>query len=529
MRLFRIPSESRRWLLGWLVPLLAVNGSYTGYLLSRLVSIHSAEISLQAYAIRLIDRSDDAFGEAKSTLAAMKRTELPDCSRAELNRFATILFRSRYLRDMGIMSDHQIDCSTMLGSLNPSLPLPALSFSEPDQTIIYPDIPLFHSSGDPALTLRQGRRYVTFNPNLMASLAIPTYSYVFPANLFVHTSPADHSQHLSQLQVSATSRTSKGRSGRTIFATRCSTKTSLCVTAYALIPVILRSERRHSIESAAAGGLAGVSIALLLVLVIERRQGLEGRFRRAIKHGKLNVVYQPIVEIQTGKTVGAEALARWMDRARGNVSPGDFLPIAARLGLSEALTRFVVRTLLDESKALLLANPQFRISFNITAAELVGAWLLPFLQVETMARGIALRSLAVEVTEEATADHKELAEMIHELRRHEVSVYLDDFGTGYSSLGYLEFLAVDVLKVDKAFTRAIRTESVMSPVLRNIIEMAEELQLNVIVEGVETEEQCAYLKLIANRLLGQGWYFARPMSAADLNERVLTESFADSR
>lgn len=524
MHFLRSLSVSNRRLLLWLIPLLGFAGFFSGYTAGGLVSIHMAKTRLQDYAVRLIERSDAASQEARMALAAMESMHQPYCSHQQLDQYGLLLFRSRYLRDMGRMSNGHIDCSSLLGTLDPPVAIPAHSFAEPDQVQVYPDIPLFQGSGMRSITLRHGQGYVTLNPNLMASLEIPGYSYVFSVTLAIDSASPRQATAVSQLPVWALSQAGQGRFRQVLFATRCSNVDADCVTAYTTIPVVLRSEKRLALQCAAAGAIAGVGLALLFTLLLERRRGLEHRFRRMLQQCGLKVAYQPIVDFKTGRIVKAEALARWTDEKTGEIAPAVFLPLAHQLGLTEQLTRCVIRSVLSDLAEMLSLDPSFRVSFNISAPELAGFWLVPFLQAETTARGLPLTSLAVEITEGSTADHTALVSGIRNLRRNGVHVYLDDFGTGYSSLAYLESLDVDAVKIDKAFTHAIGTASVTSSILRQIVELADGLRLQVIVEGVETEQQAAYLKAVkCHDLLCQGWYFGRPMPASALGERLLAE------
>lgn len=531
MRFLRTPSASHRRLLAWLVPAFALAGLFAGYSLGWLISMHVTRTNLEHYAMLLIERSDAATIEALAVLEAMDHNKAPYCSHQQLDQFGFLVFRSRYLRDIGHIRDGHMDCSSLLGPLNPPAAIPPPNFFQANSnTYVYLDAPLFEDVSPPlkarplpAITLQQGSRYVTLGPNLMASIEEPGYSYIFSVRSPHQSAVAGGLRSTAPLPVESVSEDGSGRYRNLLFATRCSAIDSKCFTAYASIPAVVRSEARYSWEMGAAGGFAGISLAILLTLVYERQRSMDRRFRRALQRCQLSVVYQPIVDLANGQTIGAEALARWTDAKGELVLPAVFLPIVERLELGSSLTRCVVRHLLDDLAELPVVDFTFRISFNVSAPEVAGSWLLPFLKAETSVRGISLDNLAIEITEGATADHAELAHAIHELRQSGLRVYLDDFGTGYSSLSYLQSLGVDCVKIDKAFTRAIETASVTSPILSQIVEMAEALQLQVIVEGVETEIQMNHLRRFAHPLSVQGWYFGRPMPASAFRERLLAE------
>jgi sensor c-di-GMP phosphodiesterase-like protein len=138
--------------------------------------------------------------------------------------------------------------------------------------------------------------------------------------------------------------------------------------------------------------------------------------------------------------------------------------------------------------------------------------------VETLMRTkVPAKNLVIEITESSTANREVAMEAIRNLRRRGHRIHIDDFGTGYSSLSYLLYLAVDTIKIDKAFTRAIGTESVTVAILPQILAMAESLKLDVVVEGVETGRQADYFSASGQSVYGQGWLYGRPVTAEEFH------------
>jgi sensor c-di-GMP phosphodiesterase-like protein len=130
---------------------------------------------------------------------------------------------------------------------------------------------------------------------------------------------------------------------------------------------------------------------------------------------------------------------------------------------------------------------------------------------------VSTESVVIEITESSTALYKAAVETIHQLRRRGHNIHIDDFGTGYSSLSYLHDLSVDAIKIDRSFTQAIGTQAVTVAILPQILEMAKALNLQVIVEGIETNLQATYFSAVALPTLGQGWLFGRPVTADEFH------------
>jgi sensor c-di-GMP phosphodiesterase-like protein len=276
----------------------------------------------------------------------------------------------------------------------------------------------------------------------------------------------------------------------------------------------------------ALGGMTGALFGFVISLIYRHSRSMEQQLRRAIRRDQLRLVYQPIVDLASRRIVGAEALARWTDEDGFAVGPDIFIKIAEERDFVGSITRLVVRHALRDFAATLRANPDFRLSINVAAADLADPQFLPMLDNALKRAEVRAQSVAIEITESSTALYKVAMETIHQLRRRGHSVHIDDFGTGYSSLSYLSDLSVDAIKIDRSFTQAIGTEAVTVAILPQILAMAEALNLQVIVEGIETSLQVDYFTGAALPVLGQGWLFGRPVPAVEFH-RLLAEDKKD--
>lgn len=241
-----------------------------------------------------------------------------------------------------------------------------------------------------------------------------------------------------------------------------------------------------------------------------RRQPAQ-QLKRAVHSKNFEVNYQPIVAIADGRCLGAECLIRWQDEDGHAVRPDHFVPIAEANGLIEAMTDIVLEKSIEELGDALRSGTLY-LSINLSAGDMAKRRFYPLLRDSLARAGLDPQRIAIEATERGFVDAERANSVIAEMRSAGHSILIDDFGTGYSSLSYLQKLAVDVIKIDKAFVDAINTESATSSVIVHIIAMAKQLGLKTVAEGIETEAQAEFLKAHGVDA-GQGWYYSKPLTA----------------
>jgi sensor c-di-GMP phosphodiesterase-like protein len=220
--------------------------------------------------------------------------------------------------------------------------------------------------------------------------------------------------------------------------------------------------------------------ACLAILLDLKRQSLESQLRRAICSGTLSLVYQPIVDLRKESVVGAEALIRWTKRNGDSVSPEVFIALAEEKRFVGHITRFVLRRVVDEFGDM-LAQGRLHITMNLTVQDLADPNFLPELNRCLGSANINSAAIGLELTERSTADPVIARNALLKLRQAGYTIYIDDFGTGYSSLAYLHQLSVNGIKVDQMFTNTAGTGSVTASVIPQIISMAEQLGLKMII------------------------------------------------
>jgi predicted signal transduction protein with EAL and GGDEF domain len=253
-----------------------------------------------------------------------------------------------------------------------------------------------------------------------------------------------------------------------------------------------------------------------------KRLMLENKLRRAIEEEQLTLHFQPKISLASRRVAGFEALVRWHDAELGNVSPADFIPIAEEAGLIGGIGNWVlraaVRQLEEWQQSELRGLP---VAVNLSGRELSES-IVERIEGVLREEGVDAELLGLEITETAVIRGDASAiRALEQLRSMGVRIALDDFGTGYSSLSYLRNLPIDVVKIDRSFVRFVETEPDDAALLGSIVSMAKVLNLEVVVEGVESEGQLALLSEIGCDEV-QGFFLAAPTSPEDV-PRVMAE------
>ena len=264
------------------------------------------------------------------------------------------------------------------------------------------------------------------------------------------------------------------------------------------------------------------------------RQSIEESLRRALEQREFSVHYQPKVDLRTGKITGAEALIRWMHPTQGPVSPAQFIPVAEDSGLIRPIGKWVLREACNQARVWADAGlPAATIAVNVSAIEFLQENFLEDVFRILKETGMDPRSLELEVTESVLMKRADSAvSALRELRARGVQVAVDDFGTGYSSLSYLSKFPIDALKIDQSFVRQITTTPDNTTIVSAIISLGRSMKLRVIAEGVETQEELAFLRAHQCHE-AQGYYFSKPVLphqfAKLLETGISTDRFGRSK
>lgn len=257
---------------------------------------------------------------------------------------------------------------------------------------------------------------------------------------------------------------------------------------------------------------------------VERLE-LETDLRRAVERDELALYYQPEVDLRTGDLVGMEALVRWQQPDRGLLLPADFIPIAEETGLIMPIGEWVLREACRQTQEWRSLRPDDQplvIGVNLSARQIAEPTFVGRVAAILDETGLPASCLQLEITETtAMQDTDTTIAALRELRTLGVDVAIDDFGTGYSSLSYLQSLPVNILKIDRAFVRAVAEDMNAKAIVQAIIAVAHTLSMKVTAEGIETAQQLDQLAALDCEG-GQGYYFAKPLAPEEFGELLST-------
>lgn len=475
-------------------------------------------------ALSRVDTINTEMTRANGTLAALDGQD--PCSKEGIRLMRKAMLRTDMLADVGYIRDDRILCS---------------AFGQQDQPV-----------GPPTYT--SGPGYVIRNDiHLQDAPDIALVAITMPktgVSMFAHGSqvmdgiPADepwrvavvghglgqHNAILAQrgeFDPGWLERTTSGKAGlfihaRHIVAWERSKRDTY--TVFAAMPAELwQPVTRRSTRLALALGIpASLLLAFALRRVTSRNTTIRNLLRQALKHNELSLAYQPIVELATGRWIGAEALMRWNRPQGETISPDIFIPIAEKSGLMPALGEHLIRMIERDTPLLFARHPDFHIALNFCAEDFCASGFPARLAAAIEQIGARPGNLQVEVTERVFMHLDSASPAIDELRRLGVAIAIDDFGTGFSSLSYLTRLQFDCLKIDKTFVNTVETGALTSKIVEHIIEMSKSLGITMIAEGVETPAQADYLREHGVHY-AQGWLYAKALPIRELLDRLASQ------
>ncbi|MEJ2676352.1 MAG: EAL domain-containing protein, partial [Acidihalobacter sp.] len=247
------------------------------------------------------------------------------------------------------------------------------------------------------------------------------------------------------------------------------------------------------------------------------RVSMVSRMHAALERNEFRLHYQPIIELSTGACKGVEALLRWQDGDGNVIPPGDFLPIAEDMGLIVPIGRWVLEEACRQINVWSEEGLELLVAINVSARQLWHEDVAEVIMATLANAGVSHSAIELEITETALShDPQHMEAALQRFAEAGLKISLDDFGTGYSSLSRLKQLPIDTLKIDKSFVDGIPHDGNSTAIVVATMQLAHNLGMRSLAEGIETEDQADWLRQRGCQY-GQGYYFSRPIPAADVS------------
>lgn len=464
--------------------------------------------ALDNYASRVLVRSDRVVDQAKEALTQLQRFEGGPCSHLHLREMRRVAFSWRYIQEVIYIDNLKPLCSSLEQVSNAAPFPPPMRITEDGYSAwITPQNDLGFNRY--MAVLGKGHYLVMIDPASLVDV-IPFGEIAMEAALvgsathLVFASSNKLDPHIRDL-IKDREDTSIQYNG-SMYILKPVPELGFNVVAWASLKPLAETWHQQLLFWLPFGILISLVAALFVLRILRRIQSPRNRLMDAINSREIVVHYQPIVELSSGKLVGAEALARWPQPDGSSLSPDIFVSLAEQTGLISDLTRLIIEKVFEDMGSWLHLHPDQHVSINLAPADLTSGKLPPLLSRLLNHWQVQPQQIALELTERGFADPKISAPAIAAFRRSGHAVYIDDFGTGYSSLSYLQDLDVDTLKIDKSFVDALEYKNVTP----HIIEMAKSLNLAMVAEGIETEGQLAWLHRHGVQY-GQGWFYSKAL------------------
>jgi sensor c-di-GMP phosphodiesterase-like protein len=475
------------------------------------------------YARDAVRRSDEVGDQLQAAYQQLATSRFSPCSAQEVDLMRRLDLASTYLQAIGRISGNNLLCSS-LGTTQPiDLGSATLITESGSQNRLNVHLPL--TSGRPITVVSTGSFAFLLNAELPLDTA--TEGPGVSLGLFVPSQPGTPlvagEGHIRPEWCRTIAKGAVATfldKGYVVSVAR-SAQGDIASVAAAPQTYVTRRLRHFARTFVPLGVLCGLALAWAVVFISRAQLSLPSLLRAAAKRREFFAEYQPIVDLGSGRWIGAEALVRWQ-RGTSIVGPDSFIPAAEESGIMTSITACVADIVAADLPGLIQLDPAFCLSMNLSAEDLRHEPTLTVLRriLETTAAGPG--NLQVEVTESGFLQGPQSTELCQKVRALGVTLAIDDFGTGYSSLARLEVLAPDVLKIDKLFVDTIGTDCATSQVVPHIIKIGHSLRLKLVAEGVETAEQAEFLRRRGVHY-AQGWLFGKPMGLPRFREAFLAQ------
>lgn len=463
------------------------------------------------YAESFFTEVRDVERELQASLTRLNGFGFETCNDATLLEMRRVLFFSNHIRDIGYLNGRELLCTTGVGLIEP--PVTTRDYDLVAKNGIgmnlNSSLRLFDTEVN-AIIAQGGNYNAVFDVNRL-NHSIPSHfswliSYAFERE---EMAIASYSQpieiDLSQPEFEFTFNRQKTK--------RCIDLPSYCIYLETDFAEFWSTYQRSFYFFTAVIVLISLLLSIVTFELMKQRRSLESLVYKGIKNARFYPVYQPIVRLDNGEIIGCEALARYRSE-NTPLFPDQFIPAVVRLRKTWAFTELIFNHAIRELNESIAIPEGFRFSFNLFPAD-VSSGEASKLLISSNNR----LTLVFEITEEQKLEGSDIEQEIAAIKAKGGLIALDDFGTGYSNLDQMHSLDFDYLKIDRSFVNDMEDGSIKSELIPYVVEVAKGLNVEIVAEGVENEDQARMLADLGVTY-GQGWYFGKPMSLADLEDLI---------
>jgi len=490
---------------------------------SNAVSERQQRHQIDAFSRRALLRAELVTSDAEAALRMLTPFDGTPCTGEHLQHLRRAEEQFRYIREAGWTDGERLRCTSLRGLIDEALPPPKWTYAE--------GFTAWHTEvGEPGHEQR------------MLNMRLGSHIVVIDTRFYLDIVSLDDTIELAVLEaqdgtiISRWPRTDPDlmraallrETGSPYFEGRYyvverSRRYPIAVVAYEPEGRVRRNLLAQ-LRAMLAPALVTSAIGTWLVMHWRRMQRTpRSVLLQAIRQRQFEAWLQPLVSLESGRCVGAEALVRWKLEDGTVVAPDTFIPMAESLGLVEPITDQVVQSVFEGVGSLLARRHDLHVSINLSGEDLAGTRMLDTLKASLAKYAVRPEQIWFETIERAFVDTARAAPAIEAYRAAGHLIFIDDFGTGYSSLSYLQELPVDGIKIDKTFTRSLASGAQANKIVPHIIDMARSLDLAIVAEGVETEAQANYLRERGVQY-AQGWLYAKAMPAAEFLRYLAREA-----
>lgn len=459
--------------------------------------------SLHQDAQDSLNRIEVVASDIASILESLNVEGIDDCSNDTLLKMRQAMFASSFIKGIAFVQDGKILCSTGVGKLEHPLIRPAPDFISKNEASVWLDVPI-------QLTGEETRLIAVQYGSFSAVVSHDVLDHLFAINMPWVLELADSLVSNIEGDVIASG---QARIDDAEFGARdCSEMLSYCLTIGATEPSFQHEYKLALIGWFVISVLIAIFTALAGCSLMCRYHSTEARVMRGLRSGAFYCLYQPIVELCSGRVIGCEALARYSD-ADGDIYPDAFIPLISARQKTWPFTGQIISRVLNDLDAVAGLPPPFKININFFAKDIENGNILELITQTEMSRdGV---QFVLEVTEDEKLSSFESSDVLAELAGNGFQIAVDDFGTGYSNLRQIRDFQCNTLKIDRSFISEMEGGSVRSTLIPHIVDIAGKIGAEVVAEGIENEMQHRALVDVGVRY-GQGYLFGKPMSFEEL-------------